>query len=108
MLGIGSSNTLKRDELYDKLFQSIEREFHVSVKSLDQQLEDFFSKTTIMTVVVTYLMNRNREEMFKDLTPELRNYILGIMEEGEKKAKQDVQALEKREGDGQGSMIRDI
>ncbi len=107
MLETGSLGNLKRDELYGALFQSIDQQFGDAGKSLGEQIELFFSKTTMMTLVVTFRMSRNRGGLLKNLTPELRDYILGILEEAEKKAKQDPEALEKRERDGRGSTIGD-
>jgi hypothetical protein len=96
MLETGSLGTLKKDELYDNLFRSVEQQFGGSGKSLEEQAGLFLREINPMQLVVAFRSKGRAENILKDLPSELRSYIVGILEDMQRKAKQDLQAQEKR------------
>jgi len=69
-----------KNELYDRLLNSIDHEFKGSGKSLEEQEELFFKEVPPMHFVIAFRQNW-AEKLLKDASPELRRHVLKAMEE---------------------------
>jgi hypothetical protein len=81
MLETGSLGTLRKDELYDSLFQSVDKQFGGTGENLEEQAELFLKEINPMALVVAFNHGGRAEGVLKELPSELRTYILGILEE---------------------------
>jgi hypothetical protein len=94
MSEVRSSSALRREELYEDLFRSIEVEFGDEGKSLKEQAEAFFRETNLSELIICWKGGR-AEEILKDLPPGLQAFILKMLEDADKRAKQALQESEK-------------
>ena len=82
-----------KNDLLDQLLNSIDQQFGGSGKSLEEQEELFFKEVHPVHFVIAFRQGW-AEKLLRDVSSELRSYLLDSMEKIRKKAKEELQVNE--------------